>query len=44
LDAELSEQAGHLHEHYSMNEDVCMNGPENPEDRLPDMVQDFFQS
>ncbi|KAL5648671.1 hypothetical protein ACJX0J_039480, partial [Zea mays] len=32
----------HLHEHYSVNEDVHMNEPENPEDRLPDMVQDFF--
>ncbi|KAL5659780.1 hypothetical protein ACJX0J_026905, partial [Zea mays] len=28
----------------NMNEDVCMNGPENPEDRLPDMVQDFFRA
>ncbi|KAL5654147.1 hypothetical protein ACJX0J_033466 [Zea mays] len=28
----------------NMNEDVCMNEPENPEDRLPDMVQDFFRA
>ncbi|KAL5654407.1 hypothetical protein ACJX0J_033726, partial [Zea mays] len=28
----------------NMNEDVRMNEPENLEDRLPDMVQDFFRA
>ncbi|KAL5667878.1 hypothetical protein ACJX0J_020099 [Zea mays] len=28
----------------NMNEDVHMNEPKNPEDRLPDMVQDFFRA
>jgi hypothetical protein len=36
LDAVINEQAGHLDEQYSMNED------ENTEDRLPDMVRELF--
>jgi hypothetical protein len=42
LDAVINEQAGHLDEQYSMNEDVSMNEDENTEDRLPDMVRELF--
>jgi hypothetical protein len=42
LDAVINEQADHIDEQYSMNDDVSMNESEHPEDRLPDMVQELF--
>jgi hypothetical protein len=42
LDAVINEQADHLDEQYSMNDDVSMNESENPEDRSPDMVRGLF--
>jgi hypothetical protein len=42
LAAVLNEQADHTDGQYSVNEDVSMNEPEHPQDRLPNMVQELF--